>query len=146
MYVLQMPLISQRITKKVQSTYLIKTKTPNEHLRNKFPQTRTDLNIIIKHAISLSVTLQQPKGPFTLEVLKLQKDNIIICDNVPDWALRNAKVNQMNHRMANSTCTITFGQRVKTASMNSSITETYSSPSRRCSCSPRSEWQGNKLE
>jgi len=84
MHVLQMPSVSQQITKEVQSTYLIKTKTPNEHLRNKFPQTRTDLNIIIKHAISLSVTLQQPKGPFTLEVLKLQKDNIIICDNVPD--------------------------------------------------------------
>ena len=84
MHVLHMPSVSQQITKEVQSTYLIKTKTPNEHLRNKFPQTRTDLNIIIKHAISLSVTLQQPKGPFTLEVLKLQKDNIIICDNVPD--------------------------------------------------------------
>lgn len=48
------------------------------NLRNKFAEIRTDLNIIIKHAISLSVTLQQPKGPFTLEIFKLEKYKISI--------------------------------------------------------------------
>jgi hypothetical protein len=72
------------VTKKVQSSYVTKIKNPKEHLRNKFALTRTDLNIIIEHAISISVTLQQPKGPFTLEIFKLQNNKESICEIVPD--------------------------------------------------------------
>ena len=106
------------------------------NLRNKFAEIRTDLNIIIKHAISLSVTLQQPKRPFTLEIFKLKKYKI----SIVIWFGIKPHVMKWSIECQNSTCTITLGQRVKTASMNSSITETYSSPSRRCSCSPRSVW------
>lgn len=68
------------------------------NLRNEFAEIRTDLNIIIKHAISLSVTLQQPKGPFTLEIFKLQKYKY--CDMISDKASHNENVNEMKHRMS----------------------------------------------
>jgi hypothetical protein len=36
-------------------------------------ESRSNLDIIVKHAISLSITLQQSKGPFTLKIFKLPK-------------------------------------------------------------------------
>lgn len=50
-----------------------------------------------------------------------------------------------NKNISKQTCTITFGQRVKTASMNSSITARYSSPSRRFFCNPKSLEERTRL-